>query len=156
MKNDKNKYLFPHLLGRRWGRGLVLSNAEGFSLIEMVIVIGVISILSGMTLVALIPSRNKAKDERIISDLNQARLAAEKLYNLESGSPYKYVDITKGELKKIADEIKAQNSVLKIQPQAPVDAYALYAALSNGKTYCVDSAGRALALANAPSASECK
>ncbi len=58
----------------------------GFTLIEMLVVIAMIGILSAVVLTALGPSRDKAKDARIISDVNQARAIAETYYNPTPGS----------------------------------------------------------------------
>ena len=57
----------------------------GFTLIEMLVVVAVIGILASVTLVALGPSRAKARDARIISAVSQARLIAEASFN---GSSY--------------------------------------------------------------------
>ncbi len=44
---------------------------DGFTLIEMVIVIAIIGLISAVILVALGPSKSKAKDTRIVSDMQQ-------------------------------------------------------------------------------------
>ncbi len=62
------------------------SCSAGFTLIEMLVVIAMIGILSAVVLTALGPSRDKAKDARIISDVNQARAIAEGYYNPTSGT----------------------------------------------------------------------
>lgn len=56
-------------------------NRKGFTLIEMLVVVAVIGILSSVLLTALGPARNKAKDARIIQEMNQVRAYAETLYN---------------------------------------------------------------------------
>jgi len=54
---------------------------QAFTLIEMLVVVAVIGILSSVLLTALGPARNKAKDSRIIQEINQVRAYAETLYN---------------------------------------------------------------------------
>lgn len=61
---------------------------KGFTLIEMLIVIAIIGILSAAVLAGLGPARNKAKDARIISGMNQMRSIAEAIYNPSSNTPY--------------------------------------------------------------------
>ncbi|MDO8752021.1 MAG: type II secretion system protein, partial [Candidatus Wolfebacteria bacterium] len=58
---------------------------EGFTLIEMMVVIAVVGILSAAVLAGLAPSRNKAKDARIVSGVQQARAVVEGLYDPFSG-----------------------------------------------------------------------
>ncbi len=48
-----------------------MKNKKGFTLIEMLVVVGIVGLLSSVILVALGPARNKGKNARIISDLKQ-------------------------------------------------------------------------------------
>ncbi|MDI6734476.1 MAG: type II secretion system protein [Patescibacteria group bacterium] len=59
----------------------MFKNKKGFTLIEMMVVIGVIGILAALVLTAVGPSRNKARDARIISSVNQTRAIIETMYN---------------------------------------------------------------------------
>ncbi len=130
---------------------------HAFTLIEMLVVIAIISIISGVTLVALSPSKNKAKDERIKTDIERARGIAETLYNLNSQEPYADVSVSKNnELKNVSDDIGAQNSQLVIMLASPALSYALYAELSDGTYYCADSKGRTKTLSSSPSGPECQ
>lgn len=53
---------------------------KGFTLIELLVVIAIIGILAGIVLTSLSSARNKAKDAKIISQLNQMKSAAEMYY----------------------------------------------------------------------------
>lgn len=57
-----------------------MKNKRAFTLIEMLVVVAVIGILSSVLLTALGPARDKAKDARIIQEVNQVRSYAETLY----------------------------------------------------------------------------
>ena len=50
---------------------------RGFTLIELLVVIAIIGILASIVLVSLNSARNKGKDTRVISDVNQARTQLE-------------------------------------------------------------------------------
>lgn len=120
---------------------------KGFTLIEMLIVIAIIGILSAAVLAGLGPSRDKAKDARIISGMNQVRAIAESLYNPSSQSPYSEVLVGNGDLARVAADISsasAQESALQIvNPDGTY--YIAYALLltNQGQWYCVDSEGNA-------------
>ena len=62
---------------------------KGFTLIELLVVIAIIGILASIVLVSLNSARNKGKDARIISDVQQIRTALESGYN---GSGYPDLD----------------------------------------------------------------
>jgi len=62
-----------------------INRTGGFTLIELLVVIAIIGILSSVVLVSLNSARNKGKDVRVISTVNQLRTTIESLSN---GSTY--------------------------------------------------------------------
>jgi prepilin-type N-terminal cleavage/methylation domain-containing protein len=132
-----------------------MKNNKGFTLIEMLVVIAIIGLLSSVVLVALGPSRNKAKDARIISDINQARAAAETLFDPSTGV---YPDTTlilgaEPFASLNADLITNNDGTAMIINGAGTNAYAISAKLNTG-FYCVDSSGKTGTL-SAGSATAC-
>lgn len=142
----------------------MISQKKGFTLIEMLIVIAIIGILSAAVLAGLGPSRNKAKDARIISGMNQVRAIAESLYNPSSQFPYSEVQGTcesspNADLNRVNSDIKsasAGNSCLKIVGNGTF--YIAYAGLltNQGQWYCVDSEGNAGVATSEPQPSDIK
>lgn len=126
-----------------------MDNQKGFTLIEMLVVIAVVGILSAAVLASLGPARNKAKDARIISGLNQVRAIAEILYD----GDYAEVTLTQPDVAKIVVDITANQGALAIDLTDTTSLnYRANSSLVSGGYYCVDSAGFAGELASAPSA----
>lgn len=123
-----------------------MKNNKGFTLIEMLVVIAIIGLLSSVVLVALGPSRTKAKDARIISDLNQVKVLEETLF---SNGKYTSLDLTTGNGKALDDDIKANNdgTGITLVGAGGTSAYAAHTKLNVGGYYCVDSAGKSVTLA---------
>lgn len=113
---------------------------EGFTLIEMMVVIAVVAILSAAVLAGLAPSRNKAKDSRIISGVQQARAVVEGLYDPFSGGyPVSEPAAAVGYASVEADVVKLNTTGLTYT--ASGGSFAISASLASGGSYCVDSAG---------------
>lgn len=72
----------------------VRQTKRGFTLIELLVVIAIIGILSAVVLASLQTARQKARDARRISDVNQVQLALElyfdasQSYPITGASPY--------------------------------------------------------------------
>ncbi len=125
----------------------------GFTLIEMMIVIAIIGILSSVVLIALGPSRDKAKDARIISDMNQIMSTMETLYNPNTG---KYPDSSAATANPavsaaVTDIGNSGGQGFAMYPPSTGDIWYLAIAMLNDKTnyYCVDSSGNTLTIGDA-------
>jgi prepilin-type N-terminal cleavage/methylation domain-containing protein len=57
------------------------SSRKGFTIVELMVVIAIIGILSGIILTSLMGSKSKARDAQRISDLNQIQLAIEQYFD---------------------------------------------------------------------------
>lgn len=131
-----------------------MNKNKGFTLIEMLVVVAIIGILTAAVLVALGPSRDKAKDARIISGLQQIRALAEVAYDPADAAPY--ADLTgMPEYTTIVNDVATQGSAVVTNVDGP--AYASYAPLASDATeyFCVDSEGFSGKTVNPAGASVC-
>jgi type II secretory pathway pseudopilin PulG len=110
----------------------------------MLVVIAIVGLLSSVILVALGPSRTKAKDARIVSDMNQVRALMETAFN---NGTYPTPNFAVDPWKSLQDDVKANNGNVNITIMGAGDtgSYAAYTTVSTG-VYCVDSKGNAVSL----------
>lgn len=116
-----------------------MKNNKGFTLIEMLVVVAIVGILSATVLTALGPSRNKAKDARIISALQQIRVIAETLYDGTSGK-YPSNLGSNSKITNASTEI-TNNGGLHLTISVSSTTFAVSTQLNSGNYYCVDSVG---------------
>jgi len=125
----------------------ITNNQKGFTLIEMLVVIAVIGILAATVLTSLGPARNKAKDTRIISALNQVRTLAETVYDGD------YEGLTSTLLTDLTAEVANNNGTLQYNLSGNSQDYVAWSVLNDGNYYCVDSQGDTYRGATTPTAS---
>lgn len=111
---------------------------EGFTLIEMLVVVAMIGLLSAVVLIALGPSRDKARDTRIVSDINQVRMYMETTYDAITGS---YSGSTSDPEISTASEDIANAGGGNFTLSKAGFSYAVSAILNSGDIYCADSNG---------------
>ncbi len=117
---------------------------KGFTLIEMLVVVAMIGILSALLLISLGPSRNKAKDTRIISDVNQIRALAETYYDQATG--YYNDAALRSAVTSIMTDIQNQGSTGGVEPGVhsfsnDVAVWAKLLSQTPTTYYCVDTRG---------------
>jgi len=142
---------------------------QGFTLIEMLVVVGIIGILSSVLLTALGPARDKAKDSRIIQQMNQIRSLAETVYD----GDYDGIEelpaigsIANDNLRALVDDISLQGGGVFLYKSSAKGAssYILFSHLNQkleqegslvDQYYCLESGGRSAILQAEPAGMKC-
>lgn len=121
--------------------------SASFTLVELLVVVGIISLLSSMSAVVAREARDRGRDTKIQTSLSQVRFEAALIRNLENS----YVTLCNGSntlnetndnLKIIEDEAR-KYSGLDPECYATEDTYCVSSPLVTGKSYCLDSTGYA-------------
>jgi len=120
-----------------------IKKLQAFTLIEILVVIAIIGILSGIVLVALGGVlRNRAKDSRIIIEMNQIRSAAATYY---SNNNYSFAgfncNVSQPDMSALCNDITGQggkNLIIVAESQQ----YCAEVQLNSNAWWCVDSYGR--------------
>jgi prepilin-type N-terminal cleavage/methylation domain-containing protein len=140
---------------------------QGFTLIELLVVIAIIGILSAVVLASLNTARNKGKDARVISSVQQIRTLLEVGYN---GALYEDLSTTANQFlttgpnytninSLVTDAANQGGLITLISPTSRLT-YAIYGRLPSSPTtayryFCIDSTGKTNPAATAATASTC-
>jgi len=127
---------------------------KGFTLIEMLVVIAMIGLLSSVILVAIGPSREKARNTRIISNVKQIVAIGQTYYDPVSATFNITSFKSNTQVSKLKDDIGAQGGSFDpardiLAASSTARTFLVRAGLVGGSTYCEDSNG------NVGSGSQC-
>jgi prepilin-type N-terminal cleavage/methylation domain-containing protein len=129
---------------------------SGFTLIEMLLVVTIISLLTTMAVTAALVARDRANNSRIQAEISQVRIQAVSIKNdtdYFSGNPGLNNGLCDaantlndvgypGSLKLIEDDVKLRSGA-DVRCYTTVDVYCVQARMVPNGAYCIDSTGYA-------------
>ena len=77
-------------------KGLALNSPKGFTLLELLVVIGIIGLLASIMVVNLTGARKRARDTKRVADIRNLQTAAEDYYGKNSKYPTTIKDLVDG------------------------------------------------------------
>lgn len=127
----------------------------------MLVVVAIIGLLSSVILTALGPAKDKAKDARIMQEVNQVRDIAETMYNGFYPADLANPQTTNSDLSSLYADITTQGGGLRVILSSDLRTYIAYSPLNTmvadpttgvqePQYYCVDSAGHSDILLKEP------
>ncbi len=156
-------------------KALIKRGSKGFTLIELLVVIAIIGLLASIILVSLNSARNKGKDTRVISDVNQIRTQIES--EASAGGTYQVaaancitanpaaangsatINAAANNCATLNTDSTNNGGTVTVRSNTAVGtsattftAYMVYGLLNSTQYYCVDSTGNTKTSAAAPAA----
>jgi type II secretion system protein G len=109
---------------------------KGFTLIELLVVIAIIGILSSVVLASLNTAREKSRDARRVTDINQLKLALELYYDDNAGYP---VVATAANISTALADL-ATDGFIPVLPTDPNNTTNPYFYIGSATDYCLGAA----------------
>lgn len=120
---------------------------NGFTVIELLMVIALIALIVALTIVAVSLARVKANNSRIKSDMDQLRKQAEIIYAENGMAGYCVTgkmcfNNAEPSLVSLVNDIKNKNGGINPTLSTGTNTYCAAAVLADNKTICFDSTGK--------------
>src|SRR3989338_4693304 len=78
-------------------KGLALGSSKGFTLLELLVVIGIIGLLASILVVNLTSARRRARDTKRVADIRNLQTASEDYYGKNGKYPTVISDLVSGQ-----------------------------------------------------------